>query len=104
MTPERFEEVVDEQREHFPVEGEGTDTLPDAPDAKRRWVVFRTSAGRLKLELHTRPIVRGQRALGGKRVGVGSRIETTYDFSEHSHSLHAFRDDAGTWEEIEAPK
>jgi hypothetical protein len=104
MTPERFETLVDEQRERFPVDGEGTEALVDAPNAHRRWVTFRTPSGRIRLELHTRPVVRGQRALGGKRVGVGSRIETSFDLTQSTHTLHAFREQGdGGWEEIEAP-
>lgn len=104
MTPERFDAVVEDQRERFPVDGEGTEALPDAPNAHRRWVVFRTPAGRIRLELHTRPVVRGQRALGGKRVGIGTRIETSYDLSQSTHTLHAFQErPGGEWEEISAP-
>jgi hypothetical protein len=105
MTPERFEDVVEQQRERFPVEAEGTEALADAPNARRRFVVFRTSTGRLKLELHTRPRVLGQRAVGGKRVGAGTRIETSYDLHAFTHTLHAFRQAPdGEWEEIEAPR
>ncbi len=104
MTPERFDEFVDDHRERFPVEGEGTEALLDAPTASKRWVIFTTPAGRLKLELHNRPVVLGQRAVGGKRVGAGARVETQFDLTQHSHTLHAFREgENGEWEEVEAP-
>lgn len=102
MTPERFDEVVERQRARFPVDGEGTERLDDAPNAKLRWIVFRMPAGRIRLELQTRPKVRDRRAVGGKRVGAGTRIETTYDLTESTHTLHAFRETDTGWDEIDA--
>ncbi len=104
MTPERFDAFIEDQRERFSVEGEGTEALTDAPTASKRWVIFSTPAGRLKLELHERPVMVDQRAVGGKRVGAGARVETRFDLSQHTHTLHAFKEgEDGEWEEVEAP-
>jgi len=66
--------------------------------------VFTSPVGKVRLERITKPRTVGQRAVGSRRIGGATRVESVYDLHDFVHFVVASRWDAtaGAWKEIDA--
>lgn len=101
MTKERWDDLIATILDRFPVERRGQEPLEEGP-GQRDFVEFTSPAGKVRLELITRPVVLGKHTFGGRKIGTATGVKYEYSESEFTHGLHAYRWTGGEWQEIEA--
>lgn len=96
MTDEKWLDTIGKVKDTFPVLEEQSGPLDDDPGT-RDTIVFETPNGTMKLERITRPVMLGERGIGGKRIGATVAVERRYSDDEFIQSLHAYRKDGNEW-------
>lgn len=101
MTDEKWFETVGRVKDQFRFIEERSGPLDDGPGTKDT-LVFETRGGVVKLERVTRPVLLGERGIGGKRIGATVAIERAYSEDETIQSLHAYRQQGDAWIPLDA--
>lgn len=101
MTKERWDDLVATIRDRFPVEKFGQEKLEEGPGTAD-FIEFTSPAGKMRLELVTKPVVLGKHTFGGRKVGTATGVSYDYSPDEFNHSLHAYQWLNGDWNEIDA--
>jgi len=101
MNPDRWQNLVAEAKLRFQLLDEGEEELENMPGS-RKYIVFESPMGRLRLEFVTKPIVLDKKVIHSKRIGSEAKVEYTYSDSEVSTRMHAYRwnETINDWEEI----
>lgn len=103
MTKERWDDLVATILDRFPVDNRGHEPLEeDEGPGKRDFVEFTSPAGKMRLELVTKPVVLGKHTFGGRKVGTATGVSYDYSTDEFNHSLHAYQWKNEVWDEIDA--
>lgn len=101
MTKDRWDDLVATIRDRFPDNTRSTEPLEGEP-GQCEAIEFTSSAGKMRLEFITRPVITGRHIGGGRRMGVATNVTYDYSADEMSHSLHAYQWLNGAWDEIDA--
>lgn len=96
MINDRWADILDRISERFTIVDRGEEPLPEFPNGKREFVIFRAPMGDVRLERTTKPRVTGERAITSRRAGGAVRVDPVYDLHDLVHFLSASRWDAGT--------
>ncbi len=100
MTDEKWETLVEQIQRKFGIEAR-TQNEPVEDAGVREIVVFKTPAGKMKLERISRPIVIDKKIHYSKRAGSGRTVEYTYSPTEKSHRERLYRWTGSEWEELD---
>lgn len=100
MTDEKWENLVEQIQRKFGIEAR-TQNEPVEDAGVREVVVFKSPAGKMKLERVSRPIVLDKRILYSKRAASGRSVEYTYSPTEKSHRERLFRWTGTDWVEMD---
>lgn len=103
MTLERWQDLVTTILDRFPVEKRGKEKLDeeDGP-GDCDFIEFTSPAGKMRLELITKPVVLGKHTFGGRKVGTATGVSYDYSADEFNHTLHAYQWKNNAWDEIDA--
>lgn len=101
MTKDRWQDLVATILDRFPVDKRGQDPLEDQPGTVD-FIEFTSSAGKMRLEFVTQPVILGKHTFGGRKMGAATGVTYDYSADESTHSLHAFQWLNGEWDEIDA--
>lgn len=102
MNDDKWGEIVDRIKGQFGILEEGDETIPDVPNGRREFVVFKGPMGRMMLERTTKSRVVGEKSFGGSKYGAGSGVEKIYSPDETVKTMRAYRDEGDEWVEIKA--
>jgi len=101
MTKERWDDLVATILDRFPVDNRGQEPLEEGPGTAD-FIEFTSPAGKIRLELITKPVVLGKHTFGGRKMGTATGVSYDYSDSEFNHSLHAYQRVNDEWQEIDA--
>lgn len=101
MTKERWDDLVATILDRFPVDKRGQEPLEDHP-GQCDFIEFTSPAGKMRLELITRPVVLGKHTFGGRKIGTATGVKYDYSDDEFTHSMRAFQWKDDDWYEIDA--
>lgn len=101
MTKERWDDTVATILDRFPGSRRGQEPLEEGP-GEREYIEFTSPAGKMRLELITRPVVLGKHTFGGRKVGAATGVSYDYSSDEFTHSMHAYQWKDNDWQEIDA--
>lgn len=101
MTEERWIDLVSTIKDKFPVTAEGKTDREDGPGTVT-FIEFTGPMGSMRLEFDVHPVITGKRAIGGHRVGSGSKVQYEYSDTEEAHTFHVFQRQGEEWVEIDA--
>lgn len=90
MTEERWQELVGRIQDDFTLETQEEEQDPETRSTIHI-VIFKGPVGRIKLERTVSPKVLDERALGGSKFGVGTRIQRKYSTTDSVDRLEAYR-------------
>lgn len=102
MTPERWLDTKAMIVEKFTITGQGVERLEEGPGTIE-FVEFTSPVGEMRLEYELRPRITGKHALGGHKVGVGSRVAYEYSPDEQVGHLVVLKKVGPTWQELDDP-
>ncbi|MBI2984675.1 MAG: hypothetical protein HYY50_03555 [Candidatus Kerfeldbacteria bacterium] len=101
MTRERWQDFVGLVKDKFTVVAEGRESFDDRPGT-REFIEFQGPLGHVRCELQVHPRIVGKRAIGGHRVGSGSKVQYEYSPDEETATLKVFKRVGDRWEPIDA--
>lgn len=101
MTKDRWLDIEATIRDRFPVEQRGQEPLEEGPGTID-FIEFTSPAGKIRLELVTKPVVLGKHTFGGRKMGTATGVSYDYSSDEFNHTLHAYQWLNGEWDEIDA--
>lgn len=102
MTHERWLDTKAMIVDKFTVTSQGQERLEEGP-GMMEWLEFTTPAGEMRFEYEHRPRITGKHALGGHKVGVGSRVAYEYSPDEQVGHLTVLKRINGLWQELDDP-
>lgn len=102
MTHDRWLDTKAMIADKFSVTNQGQERLEDGPGTME-FMEFTTPAGEIRLEYELRPRITGKHALGGHKVGVGSRVAYEYSPDETVGHLTVLRKINNLWQELDDP-
>jgi dephospho-CoA kinase len=100
VTDDKWELLREQIQRKFGIEAR-TENEPVDEVATREVIVFRTPAGKMKLERVTRPLVLDKRIHFSKRAESARSVEYVYSKTEKTHRETLFRWAGTAWEEID---
>lgn len=95
-----WQELVGRIKDTFEVVEEGDGPLEDGP-GQREYIIFQSPGGKMMLERVTKPVILGQRGMGGKRVGAGSAVSYEYSATEETQSVALFQRTGDGWNKVD---
>jgi hypothetical protein len=95
MDDEKWQDTIGRIQDDFEVLEHETKELDDSPGSMEI-IVFKSPAGKMKLERTTKPLVLDKKALGSKRIGSQTTVEYIYSETEKVHTMKAFK-----WDETQ---
>ncbi|MBI3572600.1 MAG: hypothetical protein HY092_00165 [Candidatus Kerfeldbacteria bacterium] len=101
MTKERWAELTGMIKDAYPVVAEGTEPREEGPGTIE-FIEFQGPLGHIRLELSIHPAVVGKRAIGGKKMGAGAKVQYEYSQSDEVMSFSAWRRVNDAWEPVDA--
>jgi hypothetical protein len=100
-----WDRIVDAVDTKFGLEDHGRAKRPveDAQNLTEHvsWVVFERGGDRYKLERVQGPAITDRKTIGARRAGANVKYQNVYDASEISFRTNLYKDDRGTWEQID---
>ncbi len=103
MTKDRWLDLVATILDRFPVDKRGQEKLDeDEGPGECDFIEFTSPAGKMRLELLTKPVVLGKHTFGGRKMGAAAGVKYDYSDAEFHHSLHAYQWKSDGWDEIDA--
>ena len=99
MTRERWEDISAMIKDKFAVVSEGKEELTDSPGTVE-FVEFNGPLGHLRCEYTVRPTITGKRAIGGHKVGSGSKVQYEFSDKDETAFFKAYKSVNGEWEEM----
>lgn len=102
MTPDRWLDTKAMITEKFTVTTKGVDRLEEGPGTLE-FLEFDSPVGTMRLEYELRPRITGKHALGGHKVGSGSRVAYEYSPDEQVGHLTVLKLVNGDWQELDDP-
>ncbi len=102
MTHDRWLDTKAMIEDKFTVTAQGQERLDDGPGTFE-FLEFTTPAGSMRFEYELRPRITGKHALGGHKVGVGSRVAYEYSPDEQVGRLTVLKKVNGLWQEMDDP-
>ena len=100
MTNERWLDTKAMITDKFGITAQGKDPLEDSPGTVE-YLEFSTPVGDIRLEYELRPRITGKHAIGGHKMGAGSKVEYEYSDGEETGHMTAWRKVAGEWQALE---
>ena len=103
MTPEKWENLIDNIKDKFKVEEHKTEHLDEHGGTDIEFIIFKGPLGRMKLEFITKPRVLDKKTTYSRRIGSETAIEYVYSEDEKTHRLMAYKwdDFQNDWVEID---
>ena len=103
MTYERWQEIVKRAQQQYPEALVGKEALPEGPGTCE-FIEMATPGGKVRLELWIRPKVIEKKTLYSHRMHSAATVKYSYDESEHTLTLHAYKWDEfhEDWQEMGA--
>jgi len=104
MTYERWQEIFGRIKDNFSIEDQGREHLDDEGGVDVDYVVFKSSLGRIKLELISKPVIVDKKINYSKRIGSHSQVDYVYSETEKTYKMNAYKwdDEMEDWIEIAA--
>jgi hypothetical protein len=100
VTDEKWEALLEQIQRKFGIEAH-TQKEPVEDGGFREVVIFKSPAGKMKLERVSRPLVLDKRIHYSKRAQSGRSVEYVYSKTEKSHRERLFRWTVTGWEELD---
>ncbi len=100
MTDEKWESLLERIQRKFGFEAR-TRNEPVEEGGSRETVIFKSPAGKMKLERISRPLVIDKKIHYSKRLGSGRNVEYVFSPSEKAHRERLFRWNGTDWEEMD---
>ena len=100
VTDEKWETLVEQIQRKFGIEAH-TQNEPLEDAGVREVVIFKSPAGKMKLERVSRPLVLEKRLHYSKRAQSGHSVEYVYSKTEKTYRERLFRWAGSEWEEID---
>lgn len=101
MTRDRWLDTVALIKDRFPILAQGTEPREEGPGTVE-FVEFEGPAGHLRLEFVTHPVILGKKAVGGKRVGIGTKTQYQFSDTDQVTTFRAWKKVNDDWEEFDA--
>jgi len=103
MTPEKWENLIDNIKDKFKVEEHKNEHLDERGGTDIEFIIFKGPLGRMKLEFTTKPLVLDKKTTYSRRIGSQTAIEYIYSEDEKTHKLMAYKwdDFQNDWVEID---
>lgn len=101
MTHDRWLDTLAKIKDTFPILAEGTEPREEGP-GQVEFVEFNGPTGHMRLEFITHPVVIGKKAIGGKKVGAGSKVAYQYSDTDEVTTFAAWKKVNGLWEEMDS--
>jgi len=103
MTPEKWENLIDNIKDKFEVEENKTEHLDQHGGTDIEFIIFKGPLGRMKLEFITKPRVLDKKTTYSRRIGSETAVEYIYSEDEKTHRLMAYKwdDFQNDWVEID---
>ena len=102
MTPEKWENLIDNIKDKFEVEEHGTEHLDEMGGTDIEFIIFKSPLGRVKLEYITKPVVLDKKTSYSQRIGSETSVEYVYSEDEKTSRLVAYKWEDNDWIEINA--
>ena len=104
MLPEKWQNLVEDIKDKFKVEKQGSQHLDEHGGTDIEFIIFKGPLGRMKLEFITKPVVLDKKTIYSQRIGSQTNVEYVYSQDEKTHRLMAYKWDENQedWLEIEA--
>ena len=104
MLPEKWQNLVEDIKDKFKVEKQGSEHLDKQGGTDIEFIIFKGPLGRMKLEFITKPVVLDKKTIYSQRIGSQTNVEYVYSKDEKTHRLVAYKwdENQGDWLEIEA--
>jgi len=104
MLPEKWQGIVGNIKDNFPVEEDGKNHFEEEGGADIEYIIFKGPLGRMKLEFTTKPVVLDRKTKYSNRFDAETVVEYVYSDTEKSHKLKVYKWDEATndWLEMEA--
>ncbi len=101
MTKERWDDLVTTILDRFPIDKRGQEPLEAGP-GECDFIEFTSPAGKMRLELVTKPVVTGKHTFGGRKIGTATGVKYDYSADEFTHNMRAYQWQDNDWYEIDA--
>lgn len=104
MTPEKWQNLIDDIKDKFEVEEHSSQHLDEHGGTDIEFIIFKSLLGRIKLEFVTKPLVLEKKTFYSRRIGSGTKVEYVYDPDEKTRKLSAYKWNEGQqdWIKIDA--
>lgn len=104
MTPEKWENLIDNIKDKFEVEEHKNEHLDEHGGTDIEFIIFKGPLGRMKLEFIIKPRVLDKKTTYSRRIGSETAVEYIYSEDEKTHKLMAYKwdDFQNDWVEIDA--
>lgn len=104
MLEEKWQNVIGNIKDNFPVEDFGTEHIDEEGGIDIDYIVFIGPLGKMRLELVTKPVILDKKTNYSKRIGSETQVTYIYSETEKSSKLTAYKWDENdeVWVEIEA--
>ena len=100
VTDEKWETLLEQIQRKFGVEAH-TENEPVEDGGVREVVIFKSPAGKMKLERTSRPLVLNKKIHFSKRAESGRSVEYVYSKTDRTHRERLFRWTGTNWEELD---
>ena len=104
MSPEKWENTIDNIKDNFEVEEHGERHEDDMGGIDIEFIIFKGPLGRMKLEYISKPVVLDKKTTYSNRIGSDTKVDYVYSDTEKSHKMKAYKWDEGQddWMEMDA--
>ena len=96
MSPEKWENLIDDIKDKFEVEKHDKEHLDEQGGTDIEFIIFKSPLGRVKLEFITKPVVLDKKVTYSRRIGSETTVDYVYSEDEKTNRLVAYK-----WNEID---
>ena len=103
MTKEKWEKIVGNIKDKFPIQDEGEVNLEDEGGVDIKYIEFDGPLGRMRLEYVIKPVITDKKTNYTRRIGSETQVTYVYSEDEKSHRLMAYKwnEEKDDWMEID---
>ncbi|MCX6799680.1 MAG: hypothetical protein NT091_00850 [Candidatus Falkowbacteria bacterium] len=100
MTNEKWKDTLAKIKEKFEIIEEGKEKFEDEGGILIEYITFNCQAGKIRLELVTKPVVLDKKVMYSNRIGSMAKIDYTYSDTEVQSNMNAYKWSGDNWVEL----
>ena len=101
MNTEKWKDLLDNIKDNFPVDDEGSEHLEEEGGVDIEYIVFNGPLGRTRLEYIIKPVILDKKTTYSRRIGSETKVDYIYSQDEKSHKLVVYKWNDEDWAEID---